>query len=45
MNTRSPIAVVFETGYAGGFGGNIGAQNSGVWGPLAPLHVLALKKA
>jgi peptide/nickel transport system substrate-binding protein len=40
-----PIAFVFETGYAGAFGRNVGAQNFGVWGPLAPLHELALKKA
>jgi len=40
-----PIAFVFETGYAGVFGRQVGAQNFGVWGPLAPLHELSLKKA
>jgi len=40
-----PIAYVFETGYAGAFGRNVGAQNFGVWGALAPLHEMGLKKA
>ena len=40
-----PIAFVFETGYSGAFGPNVTNLDFGVWGPLAPLHTLGLKKA
>jgi len=39
-----PIAFVFETGYAGAFGPNVANLDFGVWGPLAPMHTLGLKK-
>jgi peptide/nickel transport system substrate-binding protein len=40
-----PIAFVFETGYSGAFGSNVTNLDFGVWGPLAPLHTMGLKKA
>jgi peptide/nickel transport system substrate-binding protein len=39
-----PIAFVFETGFSGAVGRNVGATDFGVWGPLAPLDQVYLKK-
>jgi peptide/nickel transport system substrate-binding protein len=39
-----PIAFVFETGFAGAFARNVGNTEFGVWGPLAPMDQLFIRK-